>query len=98
MRVKEVGIRKVLGASVFGMAYLLSKDYIRLIVVSAVFALLAGYFLSGSIMQFFAFRPGLSFWVLPGALVFVLALALVTIGSQTVKAALANPAETLREE
>ncbi|MDH5466923.1 MAG: ABC transporter permease [Candidatus Aminicenantes bacterium] len=98
MRVKEIGIRKVLGASVSGMAYLLSKDYIRLIVVSAVFALPAGYFLSGSMMQFFAFRPGLSLWVLPGALAFVLALALVTIGSQTVRAALANPIETLREE
>ena len=98
MRVKEVGIRKVLGASVSGMAYLLSKDYIRLILVSAVFALPAGYFLSGSVMQFFAFRPGLSLWVLPGALAFVLSLALVTIGSQTVRAALADPAETLREE
>ena len=98
LRVKEIGIRKVLGASVSNMAYLLSKEFIRLIIVSAVFALPTGYFLSGSMMQFFAFRPGLSLWVLPGALAFVLALALVTIGSQTVKAALANPVETLREE
>jgi putative ABC transport system permease protein len=98
LKVKEIGIRKVLGASVSGMAYLLSKNYIKLIFVSAVFALPAGYFLSASIMQFFAFRPGLSFWVLPGALAFVLALALITIGSQTVKAALANPVKTLREE
>ncbi len=98
LRVKEIGIRKVLGASVSGMAYLLSKNYIRLILVSAVFALPAGYFLSASVMQFFAFRPGLSLWVLPAALVFVLALALITIGSQTVKAALADPIKTLREE
>ncbi len=98
MKVKEIGIRKVLGASVSGMAYLLSKDFIRLILVSAAFALPTGYFLSASFMQFFAFRPGLSLWVLPGALAFVLALALVTIGSQTVRAALANPVETLREE
>jgi putative ABC transport system permease protein len=98
LRVKEIGIRKVLGASVSGMAYLLSKDYIRLILVSAVFALPAGYLLSRSMMQFFAFRPGLSIWVLPGALAFVLVLALVTIGSQTVRAATANPVETLREE
>jgi len=98
LKVKEIGIRKVLGASVSGMAYLLSKDYIKLILVSAVFALPAGYFLSASVMQFFAFRPGLSLWVLPAALVFVLVLALITIGSQTIKAALANPVETLREE
>jgi putative ABC transport system permease protein len=98
LRVKEIGIRKVLGESVSGVAYLLSRDYFRLILVSAVFALPAGYFLSGSVMQFFAFRPGLSLWVLPAALVFVLTLALITIGSQTVKAALADPVETLREE
>ncbi len=98
MKVKEIGIRKVLGASVSGLAYSLSKDYIRLILVSAVFALPAGYFLSRSFIQFFAFRPGMSLWVLPGALAFVLALALATIGSQTVGAALANPVETLREE
>ena len=98
LRVKEIGIRKVLGESVPGMAYLLSQDYFRLILVSAVFALPAGYFLSSSVMQFFAFRPGLSLWVLPAALVFVLALALITIGSQTVRAALADPIQTLREE
>jgi len=49
-------------------------------------------------MQTFAFRPSLNLWVLPAALSFIFTLALITIGSQTVKAALANPAETLKEE
>jgi len=98
IRVKEIGIRKVLGASVSGTTYLLSKDYIKLILYSAVFAIPCGYFLTDVLMQNFAFRPGLSLWVLPAALIFILILALVTIGSQTVKAAFTNPADTLRVE
>ena len=98
MRVKEIGIRKVLGARVANVTYLLSKNYIRLILVSAAFALPAGYFLSDAIFQFFAFRPNLNLWVLPGALMFILVLALLTIGSQTLRAAHANPTETLRVE
>jgi len=98
IRIKEIGIRKVLGASISNLAYLLSKDYMKLILYSAVFAIPAAYFLSSMFYQFFAFRPGLSLWVLPAALIFILILALITISSQTVKAAIANPAETLREE
>ena len=97
MRIKEIGIRKVFGASVSNVAYLLSKDYIKLILYSAVFAIPAAYFLSSMFYQFFAFRPDLSLLVLPVALIFILILALITISSQTVKAALANPAETLKE-
>ncbi len=98
MRIKEIGIRKVLGASVFNATYLLSKDYVNMILYSAAFAIPGGYFLSDSFFQFFAFRPDLNLWVLPCALFFVLILALITISSQTVKAALTNPAETLKEE
>jgi len=98
MRIKEIGIRKVFGTSVSSVAYLLSKDYIKLILYSAVFAIPAAYFLSSMFYQLFAFRPGLSLWVLPAAPIFILVLALITISSQTVKAALANPSETLKEE
>jgi len=97
MRIKEIGIRKVFGASILKVVYLLSKDYIKLILYSAVLAIPSAYFLSGMFYQFFAFRPDLSIWVLPAALIFILILALITISSQTVKAALANPAETLKE-
>ncbi|HEX9972708.1 MAG TPA: ABC transporter permease, partial [bacterium] len=67
MRIQEIGIRKVLGASVSNVTYLLSKDYIKLILFSAVFAILGGYFLTDDIMQNFAFRPAMTLWVLPAA-------------------------------
>ncbi|MFX0141409.1 MAG: ABC transporter permease, partial [Candidatus Hodarchaeota archaeon] len=98
MRVKEIGIRKVLGASISGTTYLLSKGYIKLILYSAAFALPSAYFLSDGMFQFFAIRPGLSLWVPFVALIFILGLALITITSQTVKVALTNPVNTLREE
>ena len=98
LRVKEIGIRKVLGASISSAVYLLSIGYIKIILYSAAFALPAGYFLSETMFQFFAIRPALSLWVLPAALIFILGLALIAISSQTVKAAFTNPVETLREE
>lgn len=98
MRVKEIGIRKVLGASIPGVAYFLSKGYLKIILYSAIVALPGGYLSTEAIMQNFAFRPGLSLWVLPAALLFILVLALVTICSQTVRAAVANPVESLRYE
>lgn len=98
MRVKEIGIRKVLGASIPGVTYFLSKGYLKIILYSAIVALPGGYLLSEAIMQNFAFRPGLSLLVLPAALIFILVLALVTICSQTVRAAVANPVESLRYE
>ncbi len=97
-KVKEIGIRKVLGASVPGIAYFLSKGYLKIILYSAIVALPLGYFLTDAIMQNFAFRPVLTLWVLPAALIFILLLALITIGSQTVRAAVANPVESIRYE
>jgi putative ABC transport system permease protein len=98
MRTKEISIRKVLGASVSTVACLLSKDYVKLILYSAIFAIPSGYFFANMLYQFFAYRPHLNLWVLPAALIFILILALITISSQTVKAALANPVDTLKEE
>jgi len=98
MRTKEIGIRKVFGAKVSNALYLLSENYIKLILYSAVFAIPVAYVFSRMFYQEFAFRPDLNLWVLPLALFLILILALITISSQTVKAALANPAVTLREE
>ena len=97
MRIKEISIRKVHGASVPGVVSLLSKDYVKLILYSAVFGIPCAYFLAAMFYQFFAFRPHLSIWVLPAALILILTLALLTITSLTVRASLTNPAETLKE-
>ena len=98
IRIKEIGIRKVLGAKASNVALMLSKDYMKLILYSAVFAIPGAYIFSNMFYQFFAYRPDLSLWVLPASLIFIIILALITISSQTIKAALANPVETLKEE
>lgn len=98
MRTKEIGIRKVMGASVSDVIYTLSKDYLKPILYSAVFALPGGYFLAEAGYQFVANRPDLSLWVPVGVFIFVLISALFTISLQTVKAAMTTPAATLREE
>lgn len=97
-RTIEIGLRKVFGAKVSNAVYLLSKNYMKLILYSAVFAIPIAYIFSYMFYQEFAFRPELSLWVLPAALLFILILTLITISSQTIKAALINPAATLREE
>jgi putative ABC transport system permease protein len=98
IKVKEIGIRKVLGASVFSMTYLLLKDNLILILFSAVFAIPIGFLLSEQFFLAFAQWQNLNLWVLPVALLFILSLTFITIGFQTIKAALTNPSDTLRVE
>lgn len=98
MRVKEIGIRKVFGASTAIVTYVLSKSYLKIILISAIIALPGAYFLTDLIMQFTIYRPPMNLWVLPGALIFILILTMTTIGSQTVKAALANPTKAIQNE
>jgi putative ABC transport system permease protein len=98
LKAKEIGIRKVLGINTLGAVYLLSRSYLRLIGVAALFAIPAGYFAAAAMLEFFAFRPELSLWVAPAALAFILGLAMLTISSQIVKVAHTNPVETMRIE
>jgi putative ABC transport system permease protein len=98
IRIKEIGIRKVMGASVSGIVMLLSKDFMKLILYSGAVAIPLSYLLSSLLLQAFAYRVSLSIWVFAFGLFIVLSLALVIIVSQTVKAAFTNPVETLREE
>lgn len=97
-RVKEIGIRKVLGATVNGIVVLLSKDFLKLVIISAVIAFpLAGWAMN-SWLQSFAYRTTISWWVFAIAGMGALLIALLTIGWQTVKAAIANPVKNLRTE
>ncbi|MCP4724262.1 MAG: FtsX-like permease family protein [bacterium] len=100
LRVKEIGIRKVLGASSRGLIYLLSKSYIKLVIITCVIGLPIGYILSDLTIQalYVAIRPSLSFWILPLAMLLILMLTFITTGSLTQKAANANPVNTLRDE
>ncbi|HWD89691.1 MAG TPA: ABC transporter permease [Mucilaginibacter sp.] len=97
-RTKEIGVRKVLGASVANIVTLLSKDFLRLILISFIIASpLAWYFMSNW-LQGYAARITISWWVFAGAGLGAILIALLTISYQSIKAALANPVNSLRSE
>ncbi|MEM6843868.1 MAG: ABC transporter permease [Bacteroidota bacterium] len=97
-KTKEIGVRKVLGASVQSIVALLSKDFIRLVIISGVIALPLAYWLIQRWLENYAFRVDISWWMFLLPLVTVLFIALLTISFQTIKAAIANPADSLRYE
>jgi putative ABC transport system permease protein len=97
-RVKEIGIRKVLGASVAGIAGLLSKDFVRLVVVSFLIAIPIAWYSMNKWLQDFEYRIEISWWIFPVAGMIAILIALITISFQAVKAALSNPVKNLRTE
>jgi putative ABC transport system permease protein len=97
-RVKEIGVRKVLGASAASLALLLSRSFVRLLAIAMVIALPLCILLSNVLQQNFAQRAPLSLALYALPVLGILALALLTIASQTVKAAMKNPVEALRYE
>ncbi|UCE04674.1 MAG: ABC transporter permease, partial [bacterium] len=95
-RTKEIGIRKVLGASMAGIIQLLTKELIKWIILANLIALPIAYFALNSWLQNFAYRINVSWWtfILAGSLALV--IALLTVSFQSIRAALANPVESLR--
>ncbi|MEO6632408.1 MAG: FtsX-like permease family protein, partial [Mucilaginibacter sp.] len=97
-RVKEIGIRKVLGASASGIVTMLSKDFLALVIVSILIASpIAGY-LAHQWLQDFAYKVDVSWWIFAVSGLAAIFIALITISFQSVKAALANPVNSLRSE
>ncbi|MGD9347101.1 MAG: ABC transporter permease [Candidatus Aminicenantes bacterium] len=97
-RTKEIGIRKVLGASVPGVVVLLSKDFLKLIVMANAIAWPVAYFGMNKWMQNFAYNSGIGFWVFLYAGIIAAGIALATVSYQSVKAALLNPVDAIKYE
>ncbi len=97
-RTKEIGIRKVLGASVTGITGLLSRDFIQLVIVSALIAFPVAWWAMNKWLQGYAYRISIQWWIFLAAGAGALLIALITISFQSVKAALSNPVKSLRTE
>ena len=97
-RTKEIGIRKVLGASVAGVVILLSKDFLRLVVIAIVIASPIAWYMTDRWLQNFAYKTTIAWWVFILASVLAIAVAIVTVCFQSIRAALMNPAKSLRAE
>ena len=97
-RIKEIGIRKVLGASTAKLVGLLSKDFLKLVIIALVVASPLAYFFMEKWLTDFAYRIDIQWWVFIAVGAIALVVAFLTVGFQSARAALANPVESLRSE
>jgi len=97
-RIKEIGVRKVLGASVTNITRLLSIDFLKLVIIAFLIAGPLAYWLGESWLKDFPYRVSIQWWVFAMAGILSIMIALLTVGYQAVKAAMANPVKSLRSE
>jgi putative ABC transport system permease protein len=98
IRLKEIGIRKVLGSGVFGIVRLLSGEFTKMIFIAICIALPLSYLIAKNWLDDFAYRISLEWWYFFGAGLITITIALFTVSFQSVKAAMINPAKSLRSE
>jgi putative ABC transport system permease protein len=97
-KVKEIGIRKVLGATVSGITLMLSKDFLKRVVLAIFVAIPASWYVMSRWLENFAYKTSISWWMLVLGGVMVLILSIITVSFQTVKAGMMNPVKSLRSE
>ncbi len=97
-RVKEIGVRKVLGASVFNLWRLLSKDFVILVLVSCVIAIPVGWYFMNEWLKNYQYRTSINVEVFVAVVLVAMVITLLTVGFQAMKAAVANPVKSLRTE
>jgi putative ABC transport system permease protein len=97
-RTKEIGIRKVVGASVFNLWKMLSKDFVFLVVISCVIAVPVAYYLMSNWLVQFEYRTKISVWLLTATCIAAATVTLLTVSFQAIKAARTNPVKSLRSE
>jgi len=97
-RTKEIGVRKVLGASVFNVWNMLSKDFLKLVIISCFIAVPIAYYVMNGWLQEYPYRVILKWWIFALAMMGALAVTILTVSFQAIKAAKSNPARSLRTE
>ena len=97
-RTKEIGVRKVLGASVSSIVALLSKDFLKLVLIAILIASPIAWWAMNRWLQDFTYRISIEWWVFALAGLLAVGIALLTVSFQSVKAALMNPVKSLRSE
>lgn len=97
-RTKEIGIRKVVGASVFSLWKLLSKDFITLVIISSILSIPLAYYILSDWLQNYDYRTDISWWIFSASGLGAILITLLTVSYQAMKAALMNPVNSLRSE
>jgi len=97
-RTKEIGVRKVLGASVFNLWRMLSKDFVLLVVISCAIAIPVAWYVLHGWLQKYTYRTEISWWIFAVAATGAMVITLLTVSFQAIKAALSNPVRSLRTE